>query len=186
MTRDAVLRGFILAMTTDAASHIVIHQALSRGGLGHIAMACGAGDFRPDMRGVLEFHQRVGRKAINTLPRNLAFVIEISGYFLDFGFVSGNFGMAEHALSYRRDSGRGTRVGCAVAVQAFQSQCNMRFMRIRNGLVCCKRSGAEQKQGNKTPNGNAREWSPRSCSVQSRRIGQDLPLKFSHHETTLR
>jgi len=112
----------------------MFHQGLSRGGLGHIAVAGGTGDSGPHVRGVLKLHGSLFRKSVHSLPGNLATIVGVGDDLLDFRLFRADLGMAQHAFLNGGNGGGRAGVRGAVTIQARESERDMQLMRIRDGL----------------------------------------------------
>jgi hypothetical protein len=134
----------VLAMTTQAASHVVLYQRLRGGGLCHVTVTADALDSRANMWRVLKFDQGSGIETIDPHPWNLAPCGGKLRNFLDFRIVGRNFGMAQHAFGYRWDGRARAGVGSAVTIQALQSVFDVYFMRVGNRLF-----GAHHARGHR-------------------------------------
>lgn len=87
-------------MAAQTCPHSVVHTALRRVQLRHIAMASGAADLRACVGSMLELHQRLTGKSVDALPRNFVVTAGIFGYLPNLWFVYRDPCMTQHALPY--------------------------------------------------------------------------------------
>ena len=164
----AILRRFVLPMAAQASSHIVLDQALRRSGVVHIAVAGCAIYSGACVRRMLEFHQGIRWKPINSLPGYLPPAVGKGRQLLDFRLTDCNLRVTQHAFPNRGDSGRRADIGRTVTIEALQSDIDMLLMGIRNRLVRRECSGAQDQDAEH-----------RSCALRSLQwthpIPQELP-----------
>jgi hypothetical protein len=122
-------------MAAQASSHIVLDQALRRRGVSHVAMARCAVYSGACVRRVLEFHQGLAWKPVNSLPGYLAPAVGKGRQLFDFRLADGYLRVTEHAFPNRWDSGGRADISRTVAIEALQSEIDMLLMGIRNRLV---------------------------------------------------
>jgi hypothetical protein len=134
VTRGAILRRLILAMATDAGAHVALDQRVRGSGLGHLAMASGAIHLGANVGRVLKLDQSLQSEAVDPLPGHLVLLAGLRNELLNLRPIGGHFGVAEHAFHDRRDGGRGTGIGRAMAIDVVQPE--------RDVLLCASRRWA--------------------------------------------
>jgi hypothetical protein len=143
----------ILAMTTQARSHVVFYERLRGGCLGHVTVTPRAWNARANMRRMLKLDQGCWIETVDPLPWNLAPRGGKLRNFLDFRIIGRDFGVTQHALGYRWDGRARTGVGSAVTIQALQSVFNVYFMRVGNRLF-----GAHHARGHSGHDQQCQRW----------------------------
>ncbi len=87
------------------------------------------------MRRMLEFYVRARREPVNPYPRDFNILVGVSDDFLHFRLFLAQFGVAEHALSHRRNACGGANVSADMAIDALQSKPHVRIVRELNRLL---------------------------------------------------
>src|SRR5579871_5603685 len=105
-------------MAGQASPHIMFHDRLGYSRFGHISVACGTVDIRAVVRRMLESHQSLRLKAVDSLPGDFPSTRCELHYLFNFGLVGCELLVAEHAFLHRRDAGVRTSISAYMAVQA--------------------------------------------------------------------
>src|SRR3984893_12670891 len=83
MTRHALVRRVLLAVTVHAESHVQVHVTLGHGLVRDVAVAGRASDARADMRRVVEPHVRLRGVRVHALPLQIEAFLLHRGDLLD-------------------------------------------------------------------------------------------------------
>jgi len=144
MTGSAVVRGVILAMARNAGAHSVFHEGLGCNGVGHVAMAGGAGNFVAGMGPVAKLHCGSFLETVDSLPGDFPTTGGNGGQFLNLGLVGRNLRMTKHALSNAGNGCGVPRIRGNVTVNTLQVD----FVDVRGVGEENRLLGAHSRHGN--------------------------------------
>jgi len=143
MARQAVDRRVVLLVAADAETHRMIDFSLGYGLCMHVAVAGGAIDAGPDMRGVIELHMSRRFKSVHSLPWNVFAACFVRSQLLDFGLVRGDDLMAGHAEIDAGDSRVRPSIDAYVAIGTLHAVGEMNLVGVSDRLNRL-RAGSEE------------------------------------------
>jgi hypothetical protein len=160
----------VLAMTSEAGAHVVVHHFFSNGGLRHVAVARSAAYACLIVGRMLELYMRRRREFVDPLPWDLYFPIGKINHLLGLRLIAPEFGVAQHALVNRWNSGSGSRIRADVAINASQTHFEVRVMRKCDRLLRVRRDASQQHA---------------QRPLQSMRLPVDHRMGLTYHVTHL-